>query len=101
MPRHDNQLNFDPDIKLQYFSSPTQKPSQFRSLHWNKIKSNPPHCNQVNFDNLHKKLVKFDPPTQNEIISTNPCNQVNFDPHSTLVNFVASTQNLSSFRSRN
>ena len=44
MPRHPNHvnLNFDPTIKTKYFSTPTLKPSQWRSLRWNQLNLDPP-----------------------------------------------------------
>ena len=61
MPRHKSQAKFDSDTKTKFFSTPTQKLSQFRSLRWNQVKSDPSHWNQVNFDQ-QKNQVNFDPP---------------------------------------
>ena len=59
--------NFDPHTKTKLILTPTQKTSQFRSLHHNKFW--PPHHNQVNFDPAHKKQVNFDPITEIKSVS--------------------------------
>ena len=53
-PQYQNQVIFDPNTKT----------SQFRSLHWNQVKFDPPQWNQVNFDHPHKNEVKFDAHTK-------------------------------------
>ena len=67
--RHQKQVNFDTYAKTKYFSTPTLKPSKFRSLHWNQVTFDPPHS-QVNFD----------PYTKTKSFSTPPKKQVNSDP---------------------
>ena len=81
MPRHKNQVDFDPETKTKSFSTPTQKLSQFQSLHRNQVKFNRPHWNKINFDQ-HKNLAQFDPYTKIKLISTHDGDQVNFDPYS-------------------
>ena len=54
-----------PDMKNKWVSIQTLnqailKPSQFRSLHWNKVNSDPPHWNQVYFDHPHNNHVNID-----------------------------------------
>ena len=74
IPPHENQVNFDPDTKTKWFSTPTQKPSQCWSLHWNQLNFDHPHTTQVNFDNHtnqvifgpHTKPRQFQPPTQKQ-----------------------------------
>ena len=51
MPRHKNQVNFDPNTKI-FFRHLRKKPSQFRFLHWNQVKFDPPPWNQVNFNHI-------------------------------------------------
>ena len=70
MPRHKNQVNFDPATKTKSFSTPTQKISQFPSLLWNQVSFDPPYYNQVHFDHAHKKQVNFDAHTKTESFST-------------------------------
>ena len=48
-----NQVIFDPHTK----------PSQFWSLHWNQVNSDPPHWNHVYFDHPHNQ-VNFDANTK-------------------------------------
>ena len=72
MPPHKNQVNFDPHTWAKYFSTPTQKARQFRSLLWSQVNSDPyteiksistTHINQVNFD-TNTKTKSFSTPTQ-------------------------------------
>ena len=37
------QVNLDPYTKTKSFFTPIHKTSQFRSLHWNQVKFDPPH----------------------------------------------------------
>ena len=64
MPPQKKQVNLDPHTKTKHFSTSTQKPSQFGSLHWSQVNSDPHykiksllmprHQNQVNFDTYTK-----------------------------------------------
>ena len=98
MPRHKNQVNFDPDDKTKSSSNLTQKPRQFPSLHWNQVNFDQAHKNQVNFDAHTKtksfpartqKSSQFRPPTQKSSqFRSLLWNQVNFDlPHWNQVKF--------------
>ena len=62
MPPYQN--NFDPDTKTQLFPTTTQKPSQFRSLHWNQVKINLPRWHQLTFHHPHKNQVNVDAHTE-------------------------------------
>ena len=101
MPRLKTKLIKNPDTKARYFSTHWHKPIQLRSHHWNGIKFDAPHCNQVHIGHAHKNLVKSDPPHKIQLISTKHWNQVSFDTHSKFKSFIdASTQKPSQFRSR-
>ena len=61
---HKKTVNFDLKTKTKSFSTPTPKPSQFRSPPWNQVKFDPHQWNQVNFDHPHKNEVKSDDHTK-------------------------------------
>ena len=73
---------FHPDTKIKSFSTSTQNPSQFRSLHWNQGKFDHPHWNPVNFNHQHKTLYNSINHTIIKLISTHHWSQVNFHTHS-------------------
>ena len=64
MPRHQNQVNLDPNTKTEHFSTPKLKPCQFRSLNWNQFNFDPPQWNPVNLDQPHKNEVELDAHTK-------------------------------------
>ena len=87
MPRQKSPVNFDPETKVTSFRIPRQKPSQFRSLHWNRVKFHPPHWNQVKFVHPHKTQATFRAHTETKWFSARIQNQDNFDhPHKNQVN---------------
>ena len=63
MPRHKNQVNFDPDTKTEYFSTTTQKPSQSQSLHWIEVKFDA-HTEMKSISTTHRKNLLDPTPTQ-------------------------------------
>ena len=92
MPTHKNHVYFAPHTETEYFEIPTQKPTQFRSLHWSpvdfdlhyKIKSiwTPRHQNQVNFDAYTKPRSTSTPTPKPSSFWSLHWNEVNFDSHS-------------------
>ena len=90
MPRHQNQVDFDPHTKPESLSTPTLKPSQFRSLHWNQATFDPPR-KPSQFRPKHKNQANFDPHAKTNFVSIpriNPSpfwpphqNQGNCDPY--------------------
>ena len=69
----DPQFGMPPDTKTKLISiqtlkqvifDPHKKPSQFWSLHWNQVNSDPPHWNHVYFDHPHNIQVNFDANTK-------------------------------------
>ena len=70
MPPHKNQVNFDSQTTTKYFSTATQKQSQFRSIHWSQVKFDPHH--QINSTMMpwHQNQVNFDPYTKAKSFST-------------------------------
>ena len=71
MPQHENQVNFDQNTKIKYFSISTQ--NQANSDRETEIKSSSiPHTEIKSISTTHIKLVKFDLPHKN---------QVYFDPN--------------------
>ena len=68
----DPQFGMPPDTKTKLISiqtlkqvifDPHKKPSQFWSLHWNQVNSDPPQWNHVYFDHPHNQ-VNFDANTK-------------------------------------
>ena len=58
MPRHKNQVNFDPNSKPSIFDPHTSL-SQFQPLHWNKVNSDRSNWNQVYFDHSYNNQVSM------------------------------------------
>ena len=70
MPSHIDQVNFDPHTKTKYFSIPTQKASQFRSLNWSQVNFDPRCKIKLILMRRHQNQVNLDPYTKNKSIST-------------------------------
>ena len=69
MPSHKKLFNFDPNTKTKYFSTPTQKPSQLRSLHWSKVKFDPHYKIKSILMRRRENQVDFDTYTKTKLIS--------------------------------
>ena len=76
-------MSMPPDTKAKLISvqtlinevlfDPHTQSSQFRSLHWNQVNSDPTHWNQVYFNHPHKKQVSFDVNTKTMSFSAFCC----------------------------
>ena len=69
-PPHKNKSISMPTFMLNQFWPPTQKQSQFQSLHWIRLNLDKPHHNQINLFLHWNQAKQFYPPHRS---------QVNFD----------------------
>ena len=102
-------MNFDPhsisslfrcpDTKSHSISIRTLKASHFRPLHKNQINADPPHCNEVIFDNPQTTTKYVSSYTRIKSSSIPHINQTNFDPNTKTKSFSTPKQKPSHFRS--
>ena len=70
MPPDRNKVNLDLHTKTKYFWTSTQKPSEFRSLHWSQENFDPHYKMKSILMPWHQSQAIFDPHTKTKPISS-------------------------------